>query len=93
MNVIKKLQHKDYKKRISAVLEEEDFEKLQNNYPGRAYKFLASRISISNTGNTEVAMLDGRRIIVATRAVATITQELHGAHSGVEKIYKTASQL
>ena len=59
----------------------------------RAYKSLANRISISNTGNTDVAMLDQRRIIVPDRAVAAITQELHRAHSGVEKTYKTASQL
>ena len=59
----------------------------------RLYKSLANRISISHTGNTDVAMLDGQRIIVPDRAVATITQELYRAHSGVEKTYKTAAQL
>ena len=44
-------------------------------------------------GNTDVAMLDGRRIIVPNTAIKTITKELHRAHSGVEKIYKTATQL
>ena len=38
-------------------------------------------------------MLDGSRIIMPDRAVATITHELHRAHLGVEKTYKTASQL
>ena len=47
----------------------------------------------SNTGNTNVAMLDGKRIIVPNTAISTITQELHRAHSGVEKTYKTATQL
>ena len=93
MNAIEELQHEDYKKLISAVLEEEDFAKLPNNHPARADKSLAHRISISNTGNTNVAMLDGRRIIVPSTAIKTITQELHRAHSGVEKTYKTASQL
>ena len=75
------------------VLEEEDFSKLPNDHPARAYKSLAHRISISSTGNTNVAMLDGRRIIVPNTAISTITQELHRAHSGVEKTYKTAAQL
>ena len=93
MNAIEELQHEDYKKLISAVLEEEDFSKLPNNHLARAYKSLADRISISNTGSTDVAVLDGRRIIVPDRAISTITQELLRAHSGVEKTYKTASKL
>ena len=93
MNAIEELQHEDYEQLISAVLEEEDFSKLPNDHPARAYKSLAHRISISNTGNTKVAMLDGRRIIVPHRAISIITQELHRAHSGVEKTYKTAAQL
>ena len=72
MNAIEELQHVDYKKLISAVLEEEDFAKLPNNHPARAYKSLAHRISISNTGNTNVGMLDGRRIIVPNTAILTI---------------------
>ena len=59
----------------------------------RAYKSLAGRISISNTGNTDVAMPDGRRIIVPARAVATIIKEIHRAHSGIEKTYKTTTHL
>ena len=84
MNAIEELQHEDYKQLISAVLEE-DFSRLPNDHPARAYKSLAHRISISSTGNTNVAMLDGRRIIVPNTAISTITQELHRAHSGVEK--------
>ena len=93
MNAIEELQHENYKKVISAVLEEEDFAKLPNDHPARAYKSLAHRISISSTGNTNVVMLDGRRIIVPNTAITTITQELLRAHSGVEKTYKTATQL
>ena len=93
MNAIEELQHEDYKKLISTVLEEEDFAKLPNKHPARAYKSLSHRISILNTGNTNVAMLDGRRIIVPNTAISTITQELHRAHSVVEKTYKTAGQL
>ena len=77
MNAIEELQHEDYKQLISAVLEEEDFSNLPNNHPARAYKSLVHRISISSTGNTNVAMLDGRRIIVPNTAIPTITQELH----------------
>ena len=93
MNSIEELQHENYKKLISAVLEEEDFAKLPNDHPARAYKSLAHRISISSMGNTNVAMLDGRRIIVPNTAITGIIQELRRAHSGVEKTYKTATQL
>ena len=93
MNAIKELQHADYKKLISADLEEEDFAKLSNGHPARAYKSLADRISVSNTGSTDVAMLDGQRIIIPNTAITTITQELHRTNSGVERTYKTASQL
>ena len=74
MNAIEELQHKDYKKLISAVLEKVDFTKLPNDHPARAYKSLAHRISISKMGNTDVAMLDGRRIIVPSTAIKTIAQ-------------------
>ena len=58
-NAIKELQHEDCKKLISAILKEENFAKLPNDHPARTYKSLADRISISHTGNTDVAMLDG----------------------------------
>ena len=90
INAIDKL---DYKKLIAAILEEEDFAKLVHEHLARAYKPLAGRISISSTGNTDVAMLDGRIIIVLARAVSTIIKELHRADLGVEKTYKTATQL
>ena len=73
MNAIEELQHENYKKLISAVLEEEDFAKLPNDHSARAYKSLAHRILISSTGNTNVAMLDGRRIIVPNTAITAIT--------------------
>ena len=73
MNAIEELQHESYTKLISAIQEEEDFAKLPNNLPARAYKSLAHRISISKMGNTDVAMLDGRRIIVPSTAIKTIT--------------------
>ena len=38
-------------------------------------------------------MLDGTRIIIPDDAVKDIVNELHRAHSGTEKMYKTASQL
>ena len=50
-------------------------------------------VAIVTLTNTNVAMLDGQRIIVPNTAITTITQELHRAHSGVEKTYKTATQL
>ena len=50
------MQYKDYKKLISAILEVEDFAKLPHTHPARAYKSLANRISISNMGNTDVAI-------------------------------------
>ena len=93
MNAIEELQQESYTKLVSAILEEKDFGKLPNSHPARAYKSLAHRISISKIGNTDVAMLDGGRIIVPNTAIKAIAKELHRAHSGVEKTYKTATQL
>ena len=59
INAIDERQHEDYRKLISAILDEEDFTKLPHTHPARAYKSLANRISISNMGNTDIAMLDG----------------------------------
>ena len=73
MNAIEELQQESYTKLVSAILEEEDFAKLPNDHPARAYKSLAHRISISQMGNTDVAMLDGRRIIVPNTAIKAIT--------------------
>ena len=36
MNAIEELQHDDYKKLISAVMEEEDLSKLASDHPARA---------------------------------------------------------
>ena len=38
MNAIEELQQESYKTLVSAVLEEEDFAKLPNDHPARAYK-------------------------------------------------------
>ena len=38
-------------------------------------------------------MLDSTRIIVPPNAIESIMKELHRAHSGIEKMYKTAVQL
>ena len=38
-------------------------------------------------------MLDSTRIIVPPNAIQSIMKELHRAHSGIEKMYKTAVQL
>ena len=38
-------------------------------------------------------MLDSTRIIVLPNAIQSIMKELHRAHSGIEKMYKTAVQL
>ena len=44
-------------------------------------------------GTTDVAMLHSTRIILPPNTVDKIMRELHRAHSGIEKMYKTAVQL
>ena len=38
-------------------------------------------------------MLDSKRIIIPEKAIPAILDELHKSHSGMEKTYKTATQL
>ena len=80
----------EYTQLIEAKLQGKEFSKPD---PARAYKSVADRISISSTGTTDVAVLDSRRIIVPPNAIQSIMKELHRAHSGIEKMYKTAVQL
>ena len=80
-------------KRQEATLQGKEFSKLPLTHPAKAYKSIADRISVSTTGTTDVAMLDSTRIIVPPNAIQGIMKELHRAHSGIEKMYKTAVQL
>ena len=50
---------------------------------------MSGRISLNTTGTEEVAMPDGARI----KAIGSIMNDLHQAHSWTEKMMKTASQL
>ena len=86
MHTFAGLQQEEYTQLIEATLEGKDFSKLPLTHPARAYKSIADRISISKAGPTDVAMLD-------SNAVQSIMKELHRAHSGIEKMYKTAVQL
>ena len=54
----------------------------------RKYKVIGDNISI-----TEVNGKDGKRIVVPLAARKHVMKELHRAHSGLTKTYKTASQL
>ena len=93
MHTFAGLQQEEYRQLIEATLEGKDFSKLPFTHPARAYKSIADRISVSKAGTTDVAMLDSTRIIVPPNAVQSIMKELHRAHSGIEKMYKTAVQL
>ena len=59
----------------------------------RKYKVIGDNISITEVNGKEIAMLDGRRIVVPLAARKHVMKELHRAHSGLTKTYKTASQL
>ena len=93
MHTFAGLQQEEYIQLIKATLQGKEFGKLPLTHPARAYKIIADRISISTTGTAEVAMLDSTRIIIPPNAVGNIMKELHRAHSGIEKMYKTAEHL
>ena len=93
MHTFAGLQQEEYTQLIEATLQGKEFSKLPLTQPARAYKSIADRISVSTTGTTDVAMLDRTIIIVPPNAIQSIMKELHRAHSGIEKMYKTAVQL
>ena len=93
MHTFAGLQQQEYTQLIEATLQGKEFSKLPLTHPARAYKSIADRISISTTGTTDDTMLDSTRIIVPPNSIQSIMKELHRAHSGIEKMYKTAVQL
>ena len=93
MHTFAGLQQEEYTQLIEATLQGKEFSKLPLTRPARAYKSIADIISVSTTGTTDVAMLDSTRIIVPLNAIQSIMKELHRAHSGIEKMYKTATTI
>ena len=86
------LHNKQYRQRLSGTHRIE-LSTLPAGHPARGYKDIADLISISNYGKSDIAMLNGKRIIVPFPARQIIIKELHRSHSGLTKTFKTASQL
>ena len=57
------------------------------------YRNIIDRLFIRKLAETTLIMLDHNRILVPTAARQYILQQLHLAHSGVVKTYRTARQL
>ena len=57
------------------------------------YKNILDRLSTRKLGESTLVMLDHNIILVPTAARQYILQQLHLAHSGVVKTYRTARQL
>ena len=86
MHTFAGLQQEQYKQLIEATLQGKDFSKLPQSHPVRAYKSLTNRISILNTGTTDLALLDSTRIVVPPKAVEKIMKELHRASRKRKKL-------
>ena len=84
---------KDYLALTEAIHEGIELSTLPAGHPARGYKDIADLISISNYGKSDIAMLNGKRIIVPFLARQIIIKELHRSHSGLIKTFKTVSQL
>ena len=85
LQAISELKGEEYATLIREIEAGRKLSRLPTNKP--------ARISIHEENGDKLAMLDGTRIIIPDSAVKDILNELHRAHSGTEKMYKTASQL
>ena len=77
---------------IDAVKRGEDANSKQNGVL-REYRQTFNRLSIQETGERELLLLDSTRIVIPRGARKAILNELHRAHSGMTKTFKTAEQL
>ena len=83
----------EYLALLAAIRSGRDFADLPPSHLARRYKSVSGQISISSLGGSDIAMLDGYRIIVPAPARRKVVSELHRSHSGHTKTLKTARQL
>ena len=70
-----------------------NFKQLLGHHPARKLLSISKQLSIEKLGETDVIMLDWRRILDPKGARKNIIRELLHAHSGLTKTFKTAKQL
>ena len=70
-----------------------NFKQPPGRHPARKLLNVCNQLSIAKLGKADVIILDKRRIGVSKGSRKSIIQELHRAHSGMTKTYKTARQL
>ena len=84
---------KHYNAMVLAIKSDANFNQLPDHHPARKLRNVCDQLSIAKLGKTEVIMLDGRRIVVPKGARRNIIKELHCAHSGMTKTFKTAKHM
>ena len=77
----------NYNAIVQAIKTDANFKNLPGHHPARKL------LSIEKLGETDVIKLNSRRILVPKEARRNIIKELHRAHSGLTKTFKTAKQL
>ena len=65
ISILDKIRGEEYKQLIKCIISDRELKDLPPDHPARKYKEMGKRISISTTGNTDVAMLDSKRIILS----------------------------
>ena len=85
ISILDEIRGEEYKQLINCIISNRELKDLPPDHPARKYKEMGKRISISTTGNTYVAMLDSKRIIIPEKAIPAILDECHKSHSGMEK--------
>ena len=78
---------------MQAIKTDAEFEHLPSHHPAQQLLSISTQLSLDKLGEADVIMLDGSRIVVPRGARKNIIKELHHAHLGLTKTYKTAKQL
>ena len=74
---------KHYNAIVLEINSDANFKQLPGPHPVGKMLNVCNQLSIAKLGQTDVIILDGRRIVVPKGAWTSIIHELHRAHSGM----------
>ena len=75
---------------LLAIKSDANFKQLPGHHPACKLLNICDQLYIAKLGEMDVIMLYGRRIVVPKGARRNVIKELHHAHSGMTKTFKTA---
>ena len=82
-----------YRHVVQALREDKNIKHINIAHPARIYKNIWERLSLLETNNGTLIVLDGHRIIPPLEARQNLLTSLHSGHPGINKMCTWAKQL